>query len=150
MTLKTCGICDRKTKEHSSDQIYDCFSDAGFEIKFDTGSALHIAREFKLLKKYSPGIRGWPAKLWFKDDPNNMVETDDLPEAIFLAALPLLEAQEKKEFTGGIGVVEPEDEPEEEDPDEKVWDDETVARMEDASDDHTIDTKLEPPDKSEG
>lgn len=143
MTQQTCGICDRKPSEHSLDQIHKCFSDAGHEIEFTVADALHYAREFELIKKYSPGLRGYPAKVWFQDDPSNMVETDDLPETIFIKALPLLEPQEKKdggkssdekpeeEGRAGTGNADPdEDEPE----DDRVWDDETLARMEDSSD----------------
>lgn len=136
MTQEMCGICGQAPSKHSQDQIHKCFSDAGFEVEFEVGDALYIAREFELVRKYSPGSRGYPAKVWFRSNPEDVVETADLPTTVFKEALPLLE---KKAGGAASGLENPLEESDEE-PEDQVWDDETLARME----------EVDPPDKSEG
>ncbi len=144
MTQKTCGICGLAPSDHSEDQLHKCFSDAGFEVEHTVTHALFIGREFRLVRKYSPPDAKGVARIWFKSDPETIVNTNNLSDAIFKEALPHLQPQEKKD---GGNSEEPE---QPEDPEDMVFDDETLSRMDDASDDHTIDAELEPSDEPEG
>lgn len=133
MTQATCGICGQVPSKHSQDQIRKCFSDAGLETKFTLADALFIAREYRLLKKYSPvGGRGREnqASIWFKSDPETEIKTTDLPDTVFKEALPRLETLEKKDDGGKSSDEEPEEPEEPEDPEDMVFDDETLERME--------------------
>ncbi len=141
MTQEMCGICGLAPSDHSQDQLHKCFSDAGLEVEHTIKDALFIGREFRVVKKYSPPDANGIARVWFKADPEAMVETGDLSNIVFKEALPLLEPQEKKDGGKSSSEKPEKEEPEEEIPEEdKVWDDETLARME----------KNKPSDKSEG
>ncbi len=144
MTQETCGICGLAPNDHSEDQLHKCISDAGFEVEHTVADALFIAREYRLIKKYSPPDAKGVARVWFKSDPETIVNTDNLSDTVFKEALPHLEPQEKKD--GGKssdGEPEEPEDPEDmvfDDGNEKVWDDETLARME----------ATDPSDKTEG
>jgi hypothetical protein len=132
MTQATCGICGQAPSEHSQDQLHKCFSDAGFEVEHTIGDALFIGREFRIIRKYSPPDGKGIAKVWFKADPETMIETGDLSNIVFKEALPKLEKYEppQKKDDGGKSSDEENYSLEEPvDPEDMVFDDETLERM---------------------